>query len=831
MPRQNTQSRLTFRWTSALCVILAPTLGAQLVLGARPALSSPELMLTSVMIWSVIVHFVLFALFAGKARDNFGLALLLSGLGLFLLPGMPLMWGNFLPDADGYGRLDPLAAVFFWVAGIAAVLLSRAAWLAFPRRLARRRVALGTPAHLIVTGLVLTSGFLLATALRPLVAGDPPALGPVSEVSGAVLSALYTLAASALALQGLGALRESDDGTRPAAPLVVMAFVAAVAVLALALALPELAPPGQVGGVATVLLGGTLVGVVLLRRPVPWLAAAALLTAATLAFNASQTLGGPVLHSVFAVLLIAILFSIGHAPAGQPDPVAEVALPPPQAMALFHAAAQAWIVRIDLDERTIRFPGGSGDGLGHGDIARFDEIFSASDYSGLIDLVQVLRGDAPAPATPISLQLTRGGGAVKKEGGPRVLTCEAHVLSNHPPEAWLALVSLEREREISARLLRYEQLLGEAILREERLLSIASHELRTPIAILSMLGEELKSGTDWDDIGASFEKTLDRIIAILDDLRAGSGAGGGQSAVTGFTIREMAQQVVDIFSAAATGNGITLEFVVGENSDTLLHCDYSRIFIALSKLVHNAVVHSRGTEVTLSAFLTKGIEEERSVTWQVADNGIGIAPERREKIFEPFESGAENPEERPGLGLYTARKAIRLMGGGLVIDQEGRGSRFVLTHPARAAKQLVKAEEKVLTMNDVTPLYADRGVLLVEDNKLVGEITSARLRKLFQRVDWAESGDAGLNLFRQNQYDMIVVDQLLPGLIGSELVREIRQTHKTLPVIGITASTMGSECRDLEEAGANYALEKPLSFGQLKSLAEEFFGKAPDAEG
>lgn len=130
-------------------------------------------------------------------------------------------------------------------------------------------------------------------------------------------------------------------------------------------------------------------------------------------------------------------------------------------------------------------------------------------------------------------------------------------------------------------------------------------------------------------------------------------------------------------------------------------------------------------------------------------------------------------------------------------------------------------------MSNAKPIFPTRSVLLVEDNKLVGEITSTRLQKLFGNVRWAETGTSGLEMFKVARPDFMLVDQLMPGLTGSELVGEIRKTDKTLPIVGITASTMGSECQELEAAGANLALEKPLSFAQLRGLAIEFFG-VPD---
>ena len=126
-------------------------------------------------------------------------------------------------------------------------------------------------------------------------------------------------------------------------------------------------------------------------------------------------------------------------------------------------------------------------------------------------------------------------------------------------------------------------------------------------------------------------------------------------------------------------------------------------------------------------------------------------------------------------------------------------------------------------MEDLISAYQDRQVLLIEDNRLVGEITCSLLRRLFRKVDWAETGDQGLSMWRGASYDLVFVDQLLPGLYGSDVVREIRAAGSEVPIIGVTASTLGSETRELEAAGANLALEKPLSFKQMRNIAEEFF--------
>lgn len=821
MPTHAVRSaRRTFRLVTALCAVLIPTFGAQLVLGGFPGAALGGAMPLAALIWSVVVHLVLAELHAATPGRSATPFLLASGLGLLLLPGMPLMSGLFWPRAAAVETVSPTAVALAWIAGAGLAALCRAA-----RHLLRLRNdtdprMLSHPAHLVLAGVILGGGFWLVASALPLTAGQ--AFAPAPPVAP-LLGALYALTSASLLLQGLAALQDPAQDPAPAS-LPLLAAVAALAATAVIGTVPAVGLLGPTGAAVILLLAGTMICTVLIRQPPLLMGLGMALTGAALAFaaTASEAVAGAQAIAV-ALMLTVLISSNRRSPGG--DPITRIGTPPPEAVLRFHEAAGCWIVQLDLEERVLRFPQGSGRALGFDHSASFADLFRDSAFSGVLDLLQALQ-TGQAGDDPVRLQLT-----VKDEtNAARVETFEAHVLRNDPPTAWLALIRLRREEALAARLARYEKLLGEAVLREERLLSIASHELRTPIAILSMLAEELQSGMDWQDVSASFDKTLQRIVAILDDLRAGSGTEGGQSAGGGFTVREISQQILDIFRPAAEANGIVIHTAPSEHSDLSIRCDYSRVFIALSKLVHNAIVHSKGTDVVLSALVMKGSEGELSVTWQVSDNGVGIAEQHRRRIFEPFETSGENPEERPGLGLYTARKAIRLMGGDLVLQSDGKGCRFVLTHPARAEQPSRNAEQENATMSDVTPAYANRSVLLVEDNKLVGEITCARLRKLFQKVDWAETGDDGLAMFRANQYDMLVVDQLLPGLVGSELVREIRQTDKDLPIIGITASTMGSECRDLEEAGANYALEKPLSFAQLKGLADEFFSR-PESEG
>lgn len=509
------------------------------------------------------------------------------------------------------------------------------------------------------------------------------------------------------------------------------------------------------------------------------------------------------------------------------------------------------LLKADLESKLIRVVDAGND---ERPALNFAEFFSGSKSTDLLRLVDAMnRGDGEAFDRPFSVDLAPDPfGSRGAEPAQAPVPCHVHILEKKGNTVWLALVNLASSANLVRRAEAAEEALAEVLLREERLLSVAAHEMRTPMSILSMLSEELDAGTPWSEIGPSFRKANGRMTEILDDLRVRPDSEHVQIVKTKFTLRELAFHLQETYTGPAQANGVALILALSQQSDALIESDYGRIFIALSKLVHNAIVHSRGTEITLSAFLTRQSGGGAIITWQVSDDGRGISPERSKTVFRPFDTdGRSEGDDRTGLGLYTAQRAIRAMGGELSLRKTneaglvprrlppfsgsdkgegeqriiaGPGATFVLKHPARLADHSKYANMEHEPVMETQVLYPDKTALLLEDNQIVGDITVARMRRLFGKSIWVERSDDALVAFEQHHPDLILVDQLLPGMLGSEFIRQIRIIDKTIPIVGITASTMGTECTELEAAGANYALEKPLSVQQLQKIAEEFFG-------
>ena len=816
--RKHSEGERSWRAATVFCLTLIPAAGQILT----PLAKQPTMQPLATAVFGAVLTGILTALLP-MYRFGGRITLVLVLIAALLLQPAFGFSSLFLPAGTSID--EPVAMTSLcWGGGALLALLARASRQVLSWQSVTNSKALIHPIHLVFACSVYTTGFwLIATMVLPGLSS------PFSAERALLAAALAALTTGITLLFGLAVTIASDRKEMAPSELTPV-LLAIAAMLGYGIITGNRVAAETSSGFLTLLLVPALLTVFLMRRFWVLILMGMLLCLSTPLF-CGWLLSDPTGDPGLIALLLALPFSIMRTSRRSGGTlVRRAGDPPPAVISAFNRDSTSWLVLLDLEKQTVHFPFGSAFSAERGPPVSFNRIFHESASSGLLDLLRELQKPEGAQSAPVRIRLQMKPAGETRHGvsGPQLF--EARVLEKTLPTAWLALFSLSHEKELAERAERAERLLADAVLREERLLSFAAHELRTPIAILSMLAEELRNGALWEDVREGFEQTMDRISSIIEDLRADSGASAlpvGQS----FTPIDLISQLLEIFSPVATTHGITIEASRTDSADLQFRGDFARVFIALSKLLHNAILHSKGSAIRLSVIAGRGAGAEVMLTWHVADNGIGIPDAKRARMFEPFSTP---PEHRPGrvgagLGLYTARKAITLLGGELNLLETPRGAHFVLSHPVRSVTAPTPTQmpgtlcEEDPANSAGAPRWFARKVLLIEDNHLVGEITRTRLRRLFHLVDRAGTGPAGLDMWARGNYDLILVDQLLPGSTGCEIVREIRKTDKNVPIIGITASTLGSECRDLEAAGVTLALEKPLSYSQLLGLAAEWF--------
>jgi CheY-like chemotaxis protein/anti-sigma regulatory factor (Ser/Thr protein kinase) len=303
------------------------------------------------------------------------------------------------------------------------------------------------------------------------------------------------------------------------------------------------------------------------------------------------------------------------------------------------------------------------------------------------------------------------------------------------------------------------------------------------------------------DIHSSGRHLLELLNEILDLSKIEAGQMRLEPSV--FSVPGALEYALSLVRERAAHHGIGLDLEVADDVG-LVESDELRFKQVVVNLVGNAVKFTpSGGTVAVCAWREAG-----ELVVSVSDTGIGIAPEDREKIFDSFQQGGRGAakEEGTGLGLTLCRRIVELFGGRIVLDSEvGRGSRFEVRIPV-APYRPVEAGP--------TPDRAGGAVLLVDDDRASLELMVAHLEGIPVRLLRAHDGETALELVRSAAPAAVVLDILLPGLDGWQVLARMREDPATAGIPVIVASVVDERARGADIGAAAY-LVKPLARNEL----------------
>lgn len=666
---------------------------------------------------------------------------------------------------------------------------------------------------------VLTAGFWLVSGMPQLIGRDLPGMAALG--TSAVL-ALVPLTAAGPARRAVARLRR-----HPLSPLSrSLSLLVPIGIAATLLVAGSLPDPGFLspGSAALIWLSATALALLLLGTTAQTdMAAALLLTGATPFLVGALSQGGLAPGGMMTVLLLGAMSALFLREKERSTTEQRAAgLPQPRVLVALQDRLNVLVLRVNFDSRSVHFPFGGGENFGGGYTLPLADFLRLAEMKVALELMQRLqRGEAPLDF-PMRLRLRAPGvpGEARQEWVRQLFS--VRVLENRYPQCWMVLVRQTQEADIQReRAEQSEMLLFSALAREERLRIAVARDLRAPVSALQNEYEALQEGGPWSESARSVALSLQLLSDSLDQLRSGAGTAVGLTGTGPFQIGQVLGWLSDTYASQAKYAGVTLHMPPSQQGDAQLHGDHGRVFLSLCRLVDNALTHARATEITVSGFLTRGRGHEATVTWLVRDNGVGIDQLRQASLFEPQGLIAAGGSAEARLGLFAVRKTMRQMGGDIILEEQTpdqEGCCFLLSHPALIMTQSVEVDssgEPVLM-----PL---RRALLLEDDEVAAEVLSARLRRLFGRVDVIADREALLARLKIERPDLLLIGRGTGSIAHADLVRAVRREDRSLPVVGIVPAVL-PELRDaFEGAGATRVLVKPVGLAQLRDLVIDLY--------
>lgn len=362
--------------------------------------------------------------------------------------------------------------------------------------------------------------------------------------------------------------------------------------------------------------------------------------------------------------------------------------------------------------------------------------------------------------------------------------------------------------------------------------TIVAHEIRTPVSlIIGPLEKILESSEkfsapikeDLKIIDRNARRLLSLVNQLLDFKKVEDNA-----LPMGFRherVVPLVEGVADRFRPSLEHKGVKLEI---DFPDPELTVDIDPE--AITKLVSNLLNNARKFTKDLIKVECAPMADGKNFMISVADNGIGIEKENRDKIFKPFFQVLDNINESKGgtgLGLSIVKSVVEAHGGTIELESTpGKGSRFIAVLPMK--QENVIPSEKSMDNDDVTNTESavmtestEKGkpiLLVVDDNEEMLQFISSHFDKNYEVIK-ATNGKEALECMGKKQVNMIICDWMMPVMDGVEFLKAIRENenYSHIPFVMLTAKTDNTSKIESMRYGADAYVEKPFSISYLEA--------------
>ncbi|SEJ12235.1 Signal transduction histidine kinase [Dyadobacter sp. SG02] len=350
-------------------------------------------------------------------------------------------------------------------------------------------------------------------------------------------------------------------------------------------------------------------------------------------------------------------------------------------------------------------------------------------------------------------------------------------------------------------------------------LSMMSHEIRTPlngiVGMVHLMIQEEEHSEKPNDLLNTLKFSADHLMAVVNDVLDFNKINSNHVILDPqpFNPFELFDILKKTFDPKANEKGISLVCSIDPGLPAQLVADRLRLSQVITNLVHNAIKFTANGSVVLEVKEVARTPEAVTIDFSVTDTGIGIPNAEQAGIFEIFTQVRARTHSDSvsgtGLGLAISRELMRLFDSEIHLEsEEGKGSRFSFRLSIPYSEQPVAVSQPlpVAVAEDIPEVR----VLVADDNKTNLVLATQLLKRKNILHDTASNGQEAYEMFRQNQYDLVLMDLRMPVMDGFESTGLIRQLDARVPIIALTASAFENEKERAMASGFSGYFIKPF---------------------
>ena len=379
---------------------------------------------------------------------------------------------------------------------------------------------------------------------------------------------------------------------------------------------------------------------------------------------------------------------------------------------------------------------------------------------------------------------------------------------------------------------------------KSQFLANMSHEIRTPInSVIGMSEMILRENTDEtiEEYALNIKSASASLLSIVNEILDFSKIEAGKMDIipVKYRLSLLIKEIVNMIKFKAEGKNLKLNLDIDESTPDFLLGDELRIKQILTNVLTNAIKYTKEGHITLKLRYEKTGFEDIKLKFLIEDTGIGINDEETGKLYEEYRRIDEKNNrdiEGTGLGLKISMLLVEMMRGNIFIDSTyGKGTKVHVLIPQKICGLMTigninQRDDKILKENYKVRFNAPNArILVVDDNVMNLKVAAALLKPTKIQVFMANSGFECLELVKDNIYDIILLDHMMPEMDGIETLVRLKSSDENLSinatVIALTANAIKGAKEEYISAGFDDFISKPIDIISFEDKIYEYLDK------